>query len=122
MPVTRPASAKEAVLGFVFGVITGVIVGVLLGQFRFFSEVLSPYIKMPPAFVSNGLTTKAAYVAELAQDKGQFLPNGMMHASGSSTVLAIEKFTGNVTGPVNLAGTYTNKHAVAANKLEGFPS
>ncbi|MBV9381187.1 MAG: ABC transporter substrate-binding protein, partial [Streptosporangiaceae bacterium] len=33
---------------------------------------------MPPAFVSNGLTTKAAYTAELAQDKGQFLPDGMM--------------------------------------------
>ena len=77
---------------------------------------------MPPAFVSNGLTTKAAYVAELAQDKGQFLPNGMMPASGPPTVLAIEKFTGNVTGPVNLAGTYTNKYAIAANKLEGFPS
>src|SRR5436190_7671867 len=77
---------------------------------------------MPPAFVSNGLTTKAAYVAELAQDKGQFLPNGMMPASGPSTVLAIEKFTGNVTGPVNLAGTYTNKYATAADKLEGFPS
>ena len=77
---------------------------------------------MPPAFVSNGLTTKAAYVAELAQDKGQFLPNGMMPASGPPTVLAIEKFTGNVTGPVNLAGTYTNKYAIAANKLEGFPA
>src|SRR6266702_3467794 len=76
---------------------------------------------MPPAFVSNGLTTKAAYVAELAQDKGQFLPNGMMPASGPPTVLAIEKFTGNVTGPVNLAGTYTNKYAIAADKLEGFP-
>src|SRR6266704_298587 len=74
---------------------------------------------MPPAFVSNGLTTKAAYVAELAQDKGQFLPNGMMPASGPPTVLAIEKFTGNVTGPVNRAGTYTNKYAIAANKLEG---
>src|SRR3984893_6309798 len=71
---------------------------------------------MPPAFVSNGLTTKAAYVAELAQDKGQFLPNGMMPASGPPTVLAIEKFTGNVTGPVNLAGTYTNKYAVEVDR------
>src|SRR6266568_5092605 len=77
---------------------------------------------MPPAFVSNGLTTKAAYIAELTQDKGQFLPDGLMPASGPPTVLAIEKFTGNVTGPVNLAGTYTNKYAIAANKLEGFPS
>ncbi len=77
---------------------------------------------MPPAFVSNGLTTKAAYIAELAQDKGQFLANGTMPASGPATVLAIEKFVGNVTGPVNLAGTYTNKYAIAADKLEGFPS
>jgi NitT/TauT family transport system substrate-binding protein len=77
---------------------------------------------MPPAFVSNGLTTKAAYIAELAQDKGQFLANGMMPASGPATVLSIEKFVGNVTGPVNLAGTYTNKYAIAADKLEGFPS
>jgi NitT/TauT family transport system substrate-binding protein len=77
---------------------------------------------MPPAFVSNGLTTKAAYIAELAQDKGQFLPNGMMPASGPATVLAIEKFVGNVAGSINLAGTYTNKYAIAAGKLEGFPS
>jgi len=75
---------------------------------------------MPPAFVSNGLTTKTAYIAELAQDKGQFLPDGMMPASGPATVLAIEKFIGNVTGPVNLSATYTNQYAIAANKLEGF--
>jgi NitT/TauT family transport system permease protein len=40
---------KEAVLGFIVGVTAGVIVGVLLGQFRFFSEVLSPYIKIANA-------------------------------------------------------------------------
>ena len=77
---------------------------------------------MPPAYVSNGLTTKAAYIAELAQDKGQFLPDGMMPASGPATVLAIEKFIGNVTGPVNLSATYTNQYASAANQLEGFSS
>ena len=44
----------------------------------------------------------------------------MMPASGPATVLAIEKFVGNVTGPVNLAATYTNQYAIAANKLEGF--
>jgi NitT/TauT family transport system substrate-binding protein len=75
---------------------------------------------MPPGFVSNGLTTKAAYTAELAQDKGQFLPDGMMPASGPATVLAIEKFVGNVTGPINLSATYTNQYVIAANKLEGF--
>jgi NitT/TauT family transport system substrate-binding protein len=77
---------------------------------------------MPPAYVSNGITTKAAYIAELAADKGQFLPDGMMPASGPATVLAIEKFVGNVTGPVNMAATYTNAYATAANKLEGFTS
>ena len=75
---------------------------------------------MPPAFVSNGLTTKAAYIAELAQDKGQFLPDGMMPSTGPATVLAIEKFIGDVTGPVNLSSTYTNQYAIAAGKLEGF--
>ncbi len=75
---------------------------------------------MPPAFVSNGLTTKADYIAELAQDKGQFLPDGMMPASGPATVLAIEKFVGNVTSPVSLSTTYTNQYVIAANKLEGF--
>jgi NitT/TauT family transport system substrate-binding protein len=46
----------------------------------------------------------------------------MMPASGPATVLAIEKFIGNVTGPVNLASTYTNQYAIAANKLEGHTS
>ncbi len=75
---------------------------------------------MPPGFVSNGLTTKAAYITELAQDKGQFLPDGMMPPSGPATALAIDKFAGNVTGPVNLAATYTDAFASAANKLEGY--
>ena len=53
---------KEAVLGFAFGVVAGVIVGVLLGQFRFFSEVLSPYIKVAnaiPRIVLGSLFTVA---------------------------------------------------------------
>ena len=75
---------------------------------------------MPPAFVPNGLTTKADYTAALAQDKGQFLADGMMPASGPATALAIDKLAGNVTGTVNLASTYTNQYAIAANKLEGF--
>jgi NitT/TauT family transport system permease protein len=36
---------EEAVFGFFIGVAAGIVVGVLLGQFRFLSEVLSPYIK-----------------------------------------------------------------------------
>ena len=77
---------------------------------------------MPPGFVSNGLTTKSDYISALAQDKGQFLPDGMMPASGPATVLAIERFVGNVTSPVNLSTTYTNQYAIVANKLEGFTS
>ena len=53
---------KEAVLGFAFGVVAGVVVGVLLGQFRFFSEVLSPYIKIAnaiPRIVLGSLFTVA---------------------------------------------------------------
>jgi len=75
---------------------------------------------MPAAFVSNGLTTKADYIAALAQDKGQFLPDGMMPASGPKIIYAIDKLAGIITGPVNLAETYTNSYVIAANKLEGF--
>jgi NitT/TauT family transport system substrate-binding protein len=76
--------------------------------------------KMPPSFVSNGLTTKADYITALAQDKGQFLPDGMMPANGPATALAVDKLAGNVTKPVNIASTYTNTYAITANKLEGF--
>jgi NitT/TauT family transport system substrate-binding protein len=76
--------------------------------------------KMPPSFVSNGLTTKADYISALAADKGQFLPDGMMPANGPSTALAVDKLAGNVTKPVNIPVTYTNQYAIAANKLEGF--
>jgi NitT/TauT family transport system substrate-binding protein len=75
---------------------------------------------MPASFVSNGLTTKADYVSALAQDMGQFLPDGMMPASGPATALAVDKLAGNVTKPVDMASTYTNQYAIAANKLEGF--
>jgi NitT/TauT family transport system substrate-binding protein len=75
---------------------------------------------MPAAFVSNGLTTKADYIAALAQDKGQFLADGLMPANGPATALAVDKLAGNVTGPVTIASTYTNQYAIAANKLEGF--
>jgi NitT/TauT family transport system substrate-binding protein len=75
---------------------------------------------MPPQFVSNGLTTKADYIAELAADKGQFLPDGMMPANGPQTVFSVEKLVGNAPNPINLAGTYTNQYAIAANKLEGY--
>ncbi len=77
---------------------------------------------MPPAFVSNSVVTKADYITALTQDKSQFLPDGMMPAGGPQVVLAIDKLAGVVTGPVNLAMTYTNSFATTANKLEGFGS
>jgi NitT/TauT family transport system substrate-binding protein len=75
---------------------------------------------MPPAFVSNGLTTKTDYITSLARDKGQFLPDGMMPVSGPTTALAVDKLAGNVTKSVSIASTYTNSFAIAANTLEGF--
>jgi NitT/TauT family transport system substrate-binding protein len=43
-----------------------------------------------------------------------------MPGSGPQTVLVVDKLAGNVTGPVNLPGTYTNQYVIAAGKLEGF--
>ncbi len=73
---------------------------------------------LPPDFVSNALVTRADYVSALKQDKGQFLPNGIMPKNGPATVLSILKFAGKVSGPVKLGKTYTNKYALAALKLE----
>jgi sulfonate transport system substrate-binding protein len=76
--------------------------------------------KMPPQYVSNGVVTRADYVAALARDKGQFLPDGIMPRGGPAKVYSVEKFAGKITGPVNVTTTYTNKFAIAANKLEHF--
>jgi NitT/TauT family transport system substrate-binding protein len=75
---------------------------------------------LPPAFVSNSLITKPEYITALAKDKAQFLPDGMMPASGPATTESIGRFAGTVTGPVNLPVTYTNSFVEAANKLEGY--
>ena len=75
---------------------------------------------MPPAFVSNSVVSKTDYITALNQDKDQFLPDGMMPASGPQVVLSIAKLAGTVTGPVDLSTTYTNSFAIAANQLEGF--
>lgn len=77
---------------------------------------------LPKAFVENGLTTKADYVSALAQDKSQFLPDGIMPASGPATVLAVEQKAGKVSGSVDLAKTYTNDFAIQANKDLGLPA
>ena len=70
--------------------------------------------------MQNTLVTKADYIAALTQDKGQFLPDGIMPAGGPKTVLAMEELIGNATSSVNLGTTFTNEFAIAANKLEGF--
>jgi NitT/TauT family transport system substrate-binding protein len=75
---------------------------------------------MPADYVSNSLVTKSEYITALAQDKTQFLPDGIMPASGPQTIEAIGRTAGTITGPVNLPVTYTNSFAVAANKLEGY--
>ncbi|MGH3634097.1 MAG: ABC transporter substrate-binding protein [Mycobacterium sp.] len=74
---------------------------------------------LPPSFVSNGLVTKADYIKTLNQDKGQFLPDGMMPAGAPQTALAVEKFVGKVKKPVDMAATYTNSYVIQANKTEG---
>ncbi|MFF4507514.1 ABC transporter substrate-binding protein [Streptomyces sp. NPDC001401] len=76
--------------------------------------------KLPSSFVQNQLVTKADYITALTQDKGQFLPDGIMPAGGPKTVLASEELVGNATSKVNLGPTFTNDFAVKANKTEGF--
>jgi len=76
--------------------------------------------KLPQTYVQNSLVTKADYISALTQDKGQFLPDGVMPAGGPKTVLAMEQLIGTATSPVNLATTFTNEFALAANKTEGY--
>ncbi len=77
---------------------------------------------LPPDFVNNALITKSVYVSTLSTDKTQFLPDGVMPASGPGVIMAISKLAGVITGPVNLSSTYTNSFAANANKLLGFSS
>ncbi|MDC2961421.1 hypothetical protein PO587_44075 [Streptomyces gilvifuscus] len=62
--------------------------------------------KLPVSYLSNQLATKADYISTLTQDKGQFLPDGIMPASGPETSLATEQLVGDVKLSVDLSKTF----------------
>lgn len=76
--------------------------------------------KLPQSFVQNSTITKDQYVKALDQDKGQFLPDGIMPAGGPQTIFDEEKTIGVDTSKVTIASTFTQKYAQAALKLEGY--
>jgi NitT/TauT family transport system substrate-binding protein len=75
---------------------------------------------LPPQYTSNAIITKADYVAALTQDKGQFLPDGVMPAGGPKIVLETEKLVGEADDSVKLGTTFTTEFAMNANKTEGY--
>jgi len=76
--------------------------------------------KLPVQFVQNSTISKDQYIAGLTTDKGQFLPDGIMPAGGPKVIFEMEKGNGVDTSKVTISNTFTNKYAVAANKLEGY--
>ena len=71
---------------------------------------------LPQAYVQNALVSKADYVKALTQDYGQFLPDGMMPATGPQSVLSSLVLVGKATGKEDLSATYTNDFAAQAAK------
>lgn len=98
------------------------VVNALVATMRYISTASAADIanNLPANFVSSSTFTKDDYIKALEQDKGQFLPDGMMPANGPQTVLSIQKFVGKAKGTEDLSKTYTNEFAIAANKLEGY--
>src|SRR4051812_48409279 len=76
--------------------------------------------KMPPDYVSNDLVSKADYIKALTQDKGQYLPDGIMPPSGPATVAETEKVIGTDVSGVDPSKTYTNEFAQAADQKLGI--
>jgi NitT/TauT family transport system substrate-binding protein len=77
---------------------------------------------LPSQFVSNSLSSKADYVKALSTDYGQFIPTAIMPPSGPQTAYNLDKVAGNITKPVDLAKTYTNKYVQEADKVLGYSS
>ncbi|HEV7168804.1 MAG TPA: ABC transporter substrate-binding protein [Micrococcaceae bacterium] len=76
--------------------------------------------KLPASFVQNSTISKDQYIAGLTSDKGQFLPDGIMPAGGPKVIFDMEKGLGVDTSKVTIPGTFDNKYAQAALKLEGY--
>jgi sulfonate transport system substrate-binding protein len=76
--------------------------------------------KMPPDYVSNDLVSKSDYIKALAEDKGQYLPDGLMPASGPATVAETEKIIGTDVSSVDPSKTYTNEFAKVADQKLGI--
>ncbi|MGN6324579.1 ABC transporter substrate-binding protein [Pseudolysinimonas sp.] len=72
--------------------------------------------KLPASFVQNATISKAAYIAGLQQDYGQFLPDGLMPAGGPKTVFAMEKAIGVDTSSISYSDTFTNTYVENALK------
>ena len=75
---------------------------------------------LPTSYTNNAIITKADYVSALTQDKGQFLPDGIMPAGGPKTALDTDKLLGTADDSVDLGATFTNTFAIKANQLEGY--
>jgi len=78
--------------------------------------------ELPQSYTQSNGFTKAEYITALTQDKAQFMADGIMPAGGPETVMATEKAIGVSTSSVKLSATFTNTFAIAANKLEGYPT
>ena len=76
--------------------------------------------KMPTDYVQNDLITKADYTKALEQDKGQFLPDGLMPKGGPETSEETEKLLGVDVSKVDLAKTFTTTYVQNALKKEGI--
>lgn len=76
--------------------------------------------KMPADYVSNDLVSKADYIKALTQDKGQYLPDGIMPPTGPATVAETEKVIGTDVSSVDPNKTYTNEFARAADQKLGI--